>query len=206
MTKLGVWLPIVTAWSLSLACGERRMEDPPAGSGGASGTTTDLMSTSSESSSDDATSTPPLECREGWTACPGEEGRLECTSLFGDPGNCGECGHGCRGHGAGPGCSNYQCLPGLWPCIPRDPALATCSQACASVGESCASDAYCSGYAKIWLTDSTNDDDPQDELEDCAVGWGDDALFELGCNDPIDWDSELNGRTVVGIACCCTQP
>ena len=164
------------------------------------GTTPD---TAGESEGGTDSDTPPLECRELWTACPGYP---ECVNLASNAGHCGECYHTCKGTGTNRRCSNYQCEPGLWPCIPRDSGIATCTEACASVGETCATDAFCSGYVGVWLTDSGNDNDPQQNLDACIHGYSPQTAFELGCNDPIDWDFTSGQRTVVGVRCCCTQP
>ena len=213
MTRLATWLSVVTVSSFFLACGGRRIGDSSVDTDGGSDASADTTSASDpgatntgspsdgEGPSEDDSSVPLPECTEPWTACPDDP---ECVSLFGNVSHCGECNHACQGIGTTARCSNYQCEPGIWPCIPRDQGIPSCSEACASVGETCATDAYCSGFAEVWLTDSPTDNDPADNLEACLNGFSGQSVFQLGCNDPIDWGYEVGGRTV-GVACCCTQ-
>jgi hypothetical protein len=158
---------------------------------------------SSEATGDDAPSTtaPPIACEEGFAAC-GDVCTLTCC----DPSNCGECGHACKGWGTTRNCSGGACEPGIWPCILRDQGISTCAEACASVGEQCPSDAYCSGAVRVWMTASPNDSNPEAMIESCKNLGSGTTSFTLGCNDPIDWSYESLGKTVVGVACCCTQP
>jgi hypothetical protein len=203
----------VVSFSLALVCCGRRIEDSSGnGDRGESEASDDATNTSNpgatNTSDPGATSTgppdePPLECRDGWVACPDE---TQCVNLFGNVGHCGECNHACEGIGTTARCSQGKCEPGIWPCIPRDQSIVTCAEACASVGETCAVDAYCSGFAEVWLTDGPNDNDPQQNLEACLNGFSGQYVFRLGCDDPIDWEYEVGGQTVVGVACCCTQP
>jgi hypothetical protein len=151
-------------------------------------------------SGDGGGTAPPIECDEGLTACFGY-----CTDLDHDNGNCGECGHVCEGLGASRECTLGQCEPGIWPCILPDQGIATCAEACASVGETCRVDADCSGSIGAWLTTSANDNNPQAMVDACMHLASNNYGFNHGCDDPIDWDFEILGRTVVGVACCCTQ-
>jgi len=209
MSRLSAQLFVLVLFVQILACGGRRVGDSPSGTSEMSGPTTgsvdssDPSETNTGAPSSSDTSVPLPDCEEPWVACPGDS---ECVSLFGNVTHCGECNHSCRGVGVSARCSNYQCEPGVWPCIPRGSGFATCAEACAGAGEVCAVDAYCSGYVEVWLTSGANDDDPEQNLEACMIGFGGQTNFELGCNDPIDWDYEVGGRTVVGVACCCTQP
>lgn len=160
-------------------------------------------SQSSSSTTGDDTSTtalPPIVCEDGYTPCDGE-----CVLLGGDPANCGECGHACKGWGTTERCSNWECEPGVWPCIKPDQGITTCNEACASVGQACATDAYCSDYVRVWLTVSANDNNPEATIESCELLVAGSTSFTQSCDTPIDWNFELAGRTVLGIACCCTQ-
>src|SRR5690606_13626778 len=154
----------------------------------------------SHESGSSSTTAAPIVCEEGYTACEGE-----CTLLGGDPGNCGECGHACKGWGTTNRCSDWTCDPAIWPCIKPDQGIETCSQACASVGQTCATEAFCPDYVRVWLTTSANDNDPEATVETCERLVDGSTSFMQGCNDPIDWDYEILGRTVLGVACCCTQ-
>lgn len=152
---------------------------------------------------DDAPSTtaPPISCEEGYAECDDV-----CTLLCCDPSNCGECGHACKGWGTTRRCSGGACEAGIWPCITRDQGISTCAEACASVGEQCPADAYCSGSVRVWMTASQNDSDPEAMIESCRNLGDGTTSFTLACDDPIDWSYESAGKTVLGVACCCTQP
>jgi hypothetical protein len=182
MIRFARWLGGAAALSLAIGCGGRRIADSSAGGShdgtagmsdamGVSGATdvgdsNETKATGASGTSDDDATIPPLECPEGLTACPNSP---ECVNLWWDIGNCGECGHGCKGVSASGRCSNYQCEPGIWPCIPRGQGIVTCSEACASVGETCAPDAFCSGEVAVWLTDSAVDNNPEQNLEACLT-------------------------------------
>ena len=205
-------------WTLgilaAMACGPGR----PAGSDGGGDRGTDASdsndATNSASGASDAdTASPgdgsdessdsgpvPEVCEEGWTFCQ------ECTLLSADHANCGECGHGCEGSSATKRCINGKCDPGSWPCVTPDQGVVTCDDACATVGETCSDQAEtCGGLLSIWLTDSTNDNSIEDDLESCERIVGSDMGQAQDCSAPIPWDLEFLGRTVVGVACCCTQ-
>jgi hypothetical protein len=147
-----------------------------------------------------ATTAPPIICEDGYTACDGE-----CTLLGADQANCGECGYACKGWGTTNRCSNWECEPGIWPCIKPLQGIDTCAQACASVGQTCATDAYCSDYVRVWTTASGNDNNPEATIETCERLIGGNTSFLQGCDEPIDWGYEVAGKTVLGVACCCTQ-
>jgi len=212
----GVGLAILVL--LTAACVRRTSNDDSQGSAG-SGSDDATMPTStgygasgpgvsteesgsSGATGDDAPSTtaPPIACDEGFAAC-GDVCTLPCC----DPSNCGECGHLCKGAGTTRRCSDSVCEPGLWPCIKPDQGVSTCAEACASVGEQCAADAYCSGSVRVWMTTSANDSNPQATIEKCENLIDSTTSFMLACNDPIDWSYESAGKTVLGVACCCTQ-
>jgi len=220
MTRTAKWPFVLVTLSFSFGCGGRRIDG--SSTGGAEGGSAEPSDTTGASgpgatdagpsSADDGPGTvgntgddtpvPPLECPEGRTACPNSP---ECVNLLGDVGNCGECGHNCEGTGTSARCSEGQCEPGLWPCIPRAQGSTTCSEACASIGETCAVEAYCSDFVDVYLTDGPNDSDPRGNLESCLLGFGGESFFQIGCDDPIDWDYEIGGRIVVAARCCCTQ-
>jgi hypothetical protein len=165
------------------------------GASGAEGSTTDSAGGTSSTSAG-----PPITCEDGWTPCDGE-----CALLDVDTANCGECGHSCEGWGTSNRCFHGACEPGVWPCIKPDQGLETCAQACASVGQTCAVDAHCSGYVLIWMTHSANDEDPESTIEECERLVDGNTSFMQSCDDPIDWGYESFGKTVLGVACCCTQ-
>ena len=155
--------------------------------------------TASDGSDGDSGSAPEV-CKDGWTFCE------ECTLLSADHANCGECGRVCSGSPATRSCRNGQCEPGSWPCVTPDQGAATCDDACATVGQTCSDNAEtCGGGVLIWLTDSANDNSIEDDLESCARQVGADTSEQQPCNAPIPWDLVILGRTVVGVACCCTQ-
>ena len=82
----------------------------------------------------------------------------------------------------------------------------TCDDACATVGETCSDDAEtCGGAVLFWMTDSPGDTTIQDDLEACELLVGSTTGEQQPCDAPIPWDLEILGRTVVGVACCCTQ-
>ena len=164
------------------------------------GTVGNSESGPSQESGSSSTTDAPIVCEEGYTACEGE-----CTLLGGDPGNCGECGHACKGWGTTNRCSNWECDPAIWPCIKPEQGIDTCSQACASVGQTCATNTFCSDYVRVWMTASGNDNDPEDNIEACERLVDGHTSFMQSCSDPIDWGFSIGGQTVLGVACCCTQ-
>jgi hypothetical protein len=216
----GIWL--VGLGSIALGCVQRISNDDSRGSasdgeatplGGGPGNSESGTSQGDSSASDEGaaggddvddgditTTGPAIMCENGWTACDGE-----CTLLGADAANCGECGHGCKGAGTTRRCSNWECEPGIWPCIKPDQGIDTCTEACASVGQICDDAAYCAGYVRVWTTTSANDQDPEGSIEACERLVGSNTSFMQSCDDPIDWAYESFGKTVLGVACCCTQ-
>ncbi|MCX4246705.1 hypothetical protein [Paraliomyxa miuraensis] len=206
---------------LGLGCGRRTM-GPAGGSGeggsGVSAAATDTATSTASESEDTAGSSaggaipPPPDCGEGFTACLvelpktyDEDYAWECTWLNSSPTHCGECGHRCEGLDINH-CTGGQCDPGLQPCIEVDPSLANCTEACASVGETCRDDATCSGTVVGYMGGGGYD--PVEVLDKCTrlAEASFSAGFDLACDDPIPWGHEdIDGRTLVGILCCCTQ-
>lgn len=211
-TTSSLWLAIIA--TLFPAC-TRQISDGDASGGAGSATRGDTSTTDGPGASEtgatgeegsttgDATATtaPPIVCEEGWTACEDDE----CTPLGSDASNCGECGHSCKGWGTTARCIDWKCEPGLWPCIQPHQGIETCAEACASVGQTCATDAYCSDHVRVWLTVSGNDNNPEATIETCEQLSGSSTSFTQSCDAPIDWDYVISGRTVLGVACCCTQ-
>jgi hypothetical protein len=170
------------------------MEGPGASETGAS------QETGATTGDATATTAPPLECEDPYVACDDE-----CTVLSADYANCGECGYACKGVGTSKKCRNSQCEPGVWPCVKPEQGVATCTQACASVGQTCAVDADCAGYVRVWMTTSANDNNPEATIEKCERLFDGNTSFTQGCDEPIDWEHTSSGKTVLGVACCCTQ-
>lgn len=207
MRRLPTMLLLVGVLVAPSACSRREISsDDAGGSGGsafgtaASATTEDDSSATAQEATSDGATLPPLQCEAPYVTCDDE-----CAILTADAANCGECGHQCNGWGTTRKCRNSQCEPAVWPCIKPDQGIDTCAQACASVGQTCATDAYCSNYVRVWMTTSANDNNPEANIEACERLVDGNTSFTQECHDPIDWNYTSSGKTVLGVACCCTQ-
>ena len=122
-----------------------------------------------------------------------------CGDTSTDWENCGACRRRCDNGGTNCGligndacCVNGQCTPAFGPCFREANGYTTCAQACASIGEACASGAC--GAGDTWLGWGLNSVDRCESLVTESVSSGG------ACDATFNWTTSNAIRR-----CCCTD-
>jgi hypothetical protein len=122
-----------------------------------------------------------------------------CTNTSTDPQNCGACGHVCKNANplfgscpTGGCCANGSCGPSPGACITRQSGFTTCTDYCASIGETCVQQGCVLGSVtwEGWVN--------ADRCE--TIFNPTQARGTVACDTPIGFDG-----TAVDVRCCCTD-
>lgn len=134
-------------------------------------------------------------CRTGKTDCAGV-----CVDLQADDSNCGACGFSCLDgyyYDGDPFCKFGECTPSIQGCLRDDSGFATCTEFCASFGETCRGpedEPNCGNT--IELTATTFPDE-------CWQGIG--TNLDTDCDALIPYNYVLGPYTFDVAHCCCTH-